>query len=236
MAKFSEILGGIAKDLVQLQVASDLTSMEFLSHYKDTEILKYLDAPRFKLNEIKMNLKFAISQEVILEQTEASVNYAETEWLNALKEGVINYIPDTVQGLSVSDRRLMLRELEKASSTLGKPDLDIKNALSSGTSTTVTKSTNYVIEIYRKLPVTIRNKLPAINSLKEIVKNKVTDIFERRLPAIKKIASAKSVVERDLEVIVEKEALENINNEQIHEISFSLTPDFIKIVQDEEIK
>ena len=45
MAKFSEILGGIAKDLVQLQVASDLTSMEFLSHYKDTEILKYLDAP-----------------------------------------------------------------------------------------------------------------------------------------------------------------------------------------------
>ena len=62
MAKFNEILSGIAKDFVQLQVASDKASIEAFNEYlnstnKSEENLKFLDIPRFTVSDVKMNLK-----------------------------------------------------------------------------------------------------------------------------------------------------------------------------------
>ena len=100
MAKFSEIIGGIAKDLVQVQVSSDLSSMDVLSHYKDNEILKNLDIPRFTISDINLKLKFAISEEAVLEQTESSVNYVKTEWLSILSKEVADDVIASGQNLS----------------------------------------------------------------------------------------------------------------------------------------
>ncbi|MDA8136248.1 MAG: hypothetical protein M0T82_16640 [Desulfobacteraceae bacterium] len=233
MAKFSEIIGGIAKDLAQVQMSADLASLEVLSHYKNNEILKNLDIPRFTLSDITMKLKFAIAAEIVPEQTEASVNYVDAEWLSILKKEVINDVLSSGQGLSVIEKKKIQSDFLRTSSSQRNPDLDIKNALAGSANITVDKSTNYIMEIYKTLPPETKKRLSAESSFETIVKDKVTAVFKARMPALKKVASAKASVERDLEIIIEKAALENINTEQIHEISLNLTPDFIKFVQDE---
>ena len=236
MAKFSEIIGGIAKDLVQVQVSSDLASLEVLDLYKKNEIWKNLSIPRFTLSDVGMKLKFAISEETTLKHTEESVKLAEAEWLGVLKGQILNDILASNRTLSVVEKKKIQAEFEKASSSLSKPDLDMKNALSAKTHTTVVKSTNYIMEVHKKLSAATRKKLPPDSSLKKLVQDKVAVMFESRMPVLKKVASAKAVVERDLDIIIEKAELEKIDNQQIHEISFNLTPDYINFIQDEAAK
>ena len=70
--------------------------------------------------------------------------------------------------------------------------------------------------------------------MKNVVRNTVAATFDSKKSALRKAASAKAAIEQDLEVIVEKAELENISSDQIHEISFDLSPDFIKIFQSED--
>ena len=233
MAKFSEIIGGIAKDLVQVQVSSDLSSMDILSHYKGNEILKNLDIPRFTISDINLKLKFAISEEAVLEQTESSVDYVKTEWLSILSKEVTDDVIASGHNLFVGEKKMIREEFIKATSAPSKPDLDIRNALDKKANTTVRKSTNFLMSVHNKLPAATKRKLPTVTSLKEIVSGKVDAVYNSRMPILRKVASSKAALERDLEIVVEKAALENINEEQIHEISLNLTPDFIKFVQEE---
>lgn len=236
MAKFSEIIGGIAKDLVQVQVSSDLSSMEILSHYKGNEIMKNLDIPRFTLSNVTMKLKFAISQDAILEQTDSSVNYVQSEWYSTLQADVLNEVLESEKDLPENEKTRIREEFVRAAKVQSKPDLDMRSALDNKTGTTVTRSTSYLMDTFKKLPEETRRKLPAVTTLKKVVQDRVTATLASRLPTLQKVAGAKAAVERNLEIIVEKAELEKINSEQIHEIDISLSPDFIKFAQDEEGK
>ena len=94
MAKFSEIIGSIAKDFVQMQATSDLASLDLLSQYQKDEILRYFEAPRFTVSDINMKLKFAISDEGKVTQTDASVSHARKEWISILKKDMVDYFPE----------------------------------------------------------------------------------------------------------------------------------------------
>jgi len=135
--------------------------------------------------------------------------------------------------LFVGEKKMIREEFIKATSAPSKPDLDIRNALDKKANTTVRKSTNFLMSVHNKLPAATKRKLPTVTSLKEIVSGKVDAVYNSRMPILRKVASSKAALERDLEIVVEKAALENINEEQIHEISLNLTPDFIKFVQEE---
>lgn len=233
MAKFSEVLGGIAKDFVQLQVSSDLASVEALTHYKDNVILKFLDAPRFKVSDIKLNLKFAISEQEPFEQTEQAIKYVETEWLNTLRNEVFQNIIATFSELSDVEKKKIVFEFEKAASKIEEPRLDIRKALGSKPSDAISKSTSYLVKAYKNLSTKHKNKVGTATEFKKRAREKLKVLLEENLPSLKRLASAKSAVERDMEIIIEKEALENIPDSQIHEISFNLTPDFIRFAQNE---
>ena len=236
MAKFSEIISGIVKDLVQVQMSGDIASMEVLSHYKNNEILKSLDIPRFTLGDINMKLKFAIAEQIEPEQTDTSVKYAETQWLNVINKDVIAGVIASDLRLTVIEKRNLQAIFDKVSLSRTIPDLDMKTALEGSTaSKTVQESTKYILGVYEALPADVKKRLPDETAFKTIVDEKVANAFADRMPALKKAAAAKASLERDMEIIVEKAALENINTEQIHEISLNLTPDFIKFVQDEEV-
>jgi len=235
MAKFSEILGGIAKDLAQVQVSSDLSSMEVLSHYKSNALLKNLDIPRFRLSDINLKLKFAIAEGIIPEETDSSVNYVEAEWFNIMNKEVASQVFASLRNISAIELRSVQNEFVKILNLQTRPNLNIRSAFNGNMNLTLTNSVNYFMEAFKKLSEETRKKLSSTTAFKRIVSERVNSVFESKMSSLQNIATAKSASERDLEIIIEKSQLERIDNEQIHEISMNLTPDFIKFVQDEEI-
>lgn len=233
MAKFSELLGGIAKDLVMLQVSSDQASLDILSHYRDKDVLKYLDIPRFSISDIKLNLKFAINSGVNLEQTNSSVIFAEKEWANLLKTQVFEKFSEFGTKLSEIDQRRLRAEVNKIVKDTPIPNLNLKEAISGNIKDTLIKSKDYSNSILSKLPAELLNKLGDTAKFDIIVSRTIESNLTEKLPSIKKVANSQAALERDLEIIIENESLEKIPESKIHEISISLTPDFIKILNDE---
>lgn len=230
MATFSEIIGGITKDLVQVQVSSDLSSMDAISHYKNSEILKNLDIPRFRLSNINMNLKFAISEDVEVEQTDSSVKYVESEWVKILYSDVLE---EPFKKLSPTDKKKVITYISSSTNDTINPNLDFNKVLKNESGETVSKSTDYLMNVIKKLPDDVQSKLPKATELKKVIKDKVQSSYNENLSQLKKVGASKAAIERDLSVIVEKSALENINSDMIHEISFTIEPDFIKFASEE---
>lgn len=230
MAKFSEIIGGITKDLVQVQISSDLSSMEAISHYQNDELLKNLDIPRFRLSNINMNMKFAIDEDVSIEHTDSSVNFVESEWKKVLYKEVIE---DSFKSLPVNDKKAILTSIKTTSKGKDKSDLDFKKVLNNQNGDIVNKSTDYLLDIMKVLPNDLKNKLPKSTELKKEIKGKVEKSLSDNLSKLKKLGASKAAIERDLSVVVKKSDLESINSDQIHEISFTIEPDFIKFASED---
>jgi hypothetical protein len=83
MAKLEEILRSINEDLINLQVKSDMESVRILNDYLHNDVLKYLDAPRFTISGINLNLKFTVSE--VGETTKYDFNNTRKDWLATTK-------------------------------------------------------------------------------------------------------------------------------------------------------
>ena len=131
------------------------------------------------------------------------------------------------------NRKRLIRAFDKAIKDTNNPNLDLKNSLAGKKNTTINKTTNYLINIYKKLPEEFTKKLPNDEALKKVIQDNVNATFESKISFLRKTANAKATVERDIDIIIEKDKLESLSNDQIHEITFNLSPDFIKIAEDE---
>lgn len=242
MAKFNEILSGIAKDFVQLQVASDMASIETYNRYqnsteKSEENLKYLDIPRFTVSDVKLNLKFAIA-EVSSNKAYSKevIDNTNEKWKSIVEEQVIPMVLKSARTLTATDKKKIELDLKRSDSFLKKSKPKINNIITEGKNDTLKNTTSFVFNYLEQLPDDISRKIKTDATLKSTVNRLITATFNKEIAVLQKEADAKSVVERDLEIIINKDELEKIDNNQVHEISFNLTPDFIKLVKDDDIK
>lgn len=240
MAKFNEILSGIAKDFVQLQVASDLASIEAFNQYQNTtnkneENLKFLDVPRFTVSDVKMNLKFAIA-EVATENvfTKDVIDKTNDNWKSVVENQVIANVLKGVRTLTPTDKKKILADVKKANSFTKKNRPGINSIIMDSKELALENTTNYVLSYLKQLPPTISKKIKVDTSFKSLVNRQVNAVYTKELGNLRKQAEAESVVQKNLEIIINKDDLEKIDNSQVHEISFNLTPDFIKLVKEDD--
>ena len=242
MAKFNEILSGIAKDFVQLQVASDMASIETFNRYqnsteKSEENLKFLDIPRFTVSDVKLNLKFAIA-EVTSEKAYSKevIERTNEKWKSIVEEQILPDIIRSSRRLTAADKKKIELDIKKSNSFLKKSKPKINNIISDGKNNTLNNTTSFVFSYLEQLPDDISAKIKNDTALKNTVNRLVTATFNKEFAVLQKEADTESVVERDFEIIINKDELEKIDNSQVHEISFNLTPDFIKLVKDDNVK
>lgn len=242
MAKFNEILSGIAKDFVQLQVASDMASIETFNRYqnsteKSEENLKFLDIPRFTVSDVKMNLKFAIA-EVSSNKAYSKevIDSSNEKWKVIVEEQILPSIVKSSRRLTAADKKKIELDIKKSNSFLKRSKPEINNIITEGKADTLKNTTSFVFNYLNQLPDEISGKIKTDAALRNTVNKLVTTTFNKEFVALQKEADAKSVVERDFEIIINKDELEKIDNNQVHEISFNLTPDFIKLIKDDDTK
>ncbi len=242
MAKFNEILSGIAKDFVQLQMASDLASIEAFNHYqnstnKNEENLKFLDIPRFTVSDVKMNLKFAIA-EVASENVYSKdvIDKTNNNWKGIVEDKVIVNVVNSVRTLTAADKKKILADLKKENSFTKKNRPVINSIVMDTKADSLANTTNYVLSYLNQLPPGISKKIKVDAGFKSSVNRVVNTIYSKEFKVLREQADSESVVQKNLEIIINKDELEKIDNSQVHEISFNLTPDFIKLVKDDNPK
>jgi hypothetical protein len=242
MAKFNEILSGIAKDFVQLQVASDLASIEAFNRYqnstdKNEENLRFLDIPRFTVSDVKMSLKFAIagvSAEPVY--SKKVVDKTNDAWHEIVDQQIILNVINAARTLTAADKKNIEADLKKANSFARKSRPEIKSFVTDPRNETLSHTTNYVVNYFKNLPEAISAKLKLDASFQNSVTRMVNAVYEQQFKALREVADSETVVERNLEIIINKDELEKIDNNQVHEISFNLTPDFIKLAKEDNLK
>lgn len=224
MAKLSEILGGITKDITQAQITSDLVSLDYLQQYQEHPLLKKLDVPRVKIRDIQVNLKFAIDEA----QSQNISDNAKTKVASLWKSQVdARLIPQVISSL-VSDansQKALTNVMLQSTKTSRQPIFKADEILG-GESSKVSKTTeDYVIDLVKKLPTSLRKTLPNLTDIRRQVNAVANENLTANVSKLNKVAMAQSVEDFDLNIIIEQEALQTTPVEQIHEISVAIDID-----------
>lgn len=231
MAKFSEIIGGIAKDLIELQVTSDSISLEVLENYKSQEILKHIDVPRYTVGNVKLSLKFAISSCNSDALTDKFNAYLQKELVQSVEKDLVSSIINSYPNLSANDRKLIAKEFDRLSSKADGMTYFSQKVKVVDPKGIADISTQYLNDIYRELTSETQKKLGSLQEFKKVSSLQVAEMLSTKLSDLIKSAKAQSAADLDIDIVIEKDKLEKIADTQLHEISFDLTPDFIKLVQ-----
>lgn len=222
MAKLSEILGGIAKDITQAQITSDLVSLEYLQQYQQDDLLKLMEVPRVKIRDIQVNLKFAIDEAQAPQLSDNAKAKVAALWGNQVKS---NVIPLAIASMveEPSKRSALTDVLVKSKKS--QPVYKADRILDLSDSTTAKDTEDYVSELVKSLPSSLRKELPNLTTIRKEVNKVASQNLMATNSQLNKIAVAQSVEDFDLEIIVENDALQATPESQVHEISLSLDID-----------
>lgn len=62
MLALSDYLAGLVKEVSHARASADRASIQIASLYKDDNLLKYFSAPRFRIEEVKLDIPLAVAQ------------------------------------------------------------------------------------------------------------------------------------------------------------------------------
>ncbi len=174
MAKLSEILGGIAKDITQAQITSDLVSLEYLQQYQQDDLLKLMDVPRVKIRDIQVNLKFSINQAQAPQLSDNAKLKVASLWSNQVDSQVI---PKAIASLvEDNNTRDSLTKVMLQSSKLGtRPVYKADKILDVGDASVAKETEDYVSNLVKSLPTNLRKELPTLTEVRRAV-NRVASI------------------------------------------------------------
>ena len=224
MAKLSEILGGIAKDITQAQITSDLVSLEYLQQYQQDDLLKLMEVPRVRIRDIQVNLKFSINQAQAPQLSDNAKLKVAGIWNNQVDSQVI---PKAIASLvEDNNTRDSLTKVLLQSSKLGtRPVYQADKILDVNDASVAKETEDYVSDLVKSLPTNLRKELPTLTEVRRAVNRVASENLELNKSQLNKIAVAQSVEDFDLDIIVEQDGLHTTPENQIHEITLSLDID-----------
>lgn len=99
MAELHDIMGAILRDLAQARVTSDLYSREISKHYEKDSLLRLFPIPRTEINDVEIELKFAIN-EIELDESRndnrnAQIDSTVEKFSEKLTETIFNDLIDS---------------------------------------------------------------------------------------------------------------------------------------------
>jgi hypothetical protein len=229
MAKLDEILKGISKELLGMQEETDRKSLQVLQSYQGNEIMKHLDAPRFTISGVRLNLKFTVSDLNELESFDFSKTRAD--WLKYIKQIPVDYLSFVANKGKTGQFK---KRLEQSFSKINPPNYQVGNYLT-GNVDLVDISSNHIVSFLNALPEedkimlpqNITSKIPkgvqdALNGFKKFadlekeIKSSSKQLGKNWLSAIQKVPAA----------IITWEAVEGLSSEEKRAIKASVNKTF----------
>ena len=86
MPLLSDVVGIILRDITNAKIYADIASKDVFEAYKNDEILKNFSVPNLQIKDIKVNLKFAITN--VNENNELEVAITENELTQIAPENI----------------------------------------------------------------------------------------------------------------------------------------------------
>ena len=222
MPKLSEVLGGIVKDVMQAQFTGDMQVIEHLAIYQEHALLKHLPVPRVRIKDIHLNLRFAISESTdsgISDNAKVSVSNVWVSHLNT------SLLPSLFSNLIKDDEiyKVVKPVIEKEIRNKTMPVYDGNMLLKGKFGDAIKTTEDFVATIVRSLPSDVRSNLPNLQIIRNKIRRTAKTALDSFKPTFKKVAIAKSVQDFDLDVLVTKNELQGLTENEYQELSFTLS-------------
>lgn len=231
MAKLDEILQKISDDLINLQQGTDKKSLEILQSYQENGILKYLDAPRFTISGVKLNLKFTVSD--INETKQYDFSKTRKIWIAAIKKEPVNFL----KSIHEKPKTISIKRINDLFEQVNRPDFKVRNHLL-GKGNLSDISSEYTLSIFSALPPEERDDLPF--KVKDIVEEYVLkgisdfkgeDEIKAKIKLLALSAGTKWVegVRKIPLQIAERSSINGLSNDEKSSLKTSIVDTFSKV-------
>lgn len=220
MAKLSDIVGGLMKDLSQSHTVVDSHTRQVLETYRKDPVLSQFPVPRLAIRSATLRLKFLVKDQSAPRPDEDPSDYQDI-WGKALRERIMPRVMEKVGKLdnrSVVNTlagRLSQPGLEQAVSLPRLLDPELQGELQQQTLELLLRET-------RELPKSVLRYLPdqelLVKTATEVVSQEIPDIQR----AVKKLHQARSAALSDLDVTVNAEELRQAAASQVSELEITV--------------
>ena len=227
MARLSEVLGGILKDVTQSRMIADLRSQEIFEAYRSDALLSRLPVPRVTIRELNLTLRFAIAGHVRPDYAASDLEPAREAWKSRLITVVLaRALADVADG----PREIISGKLARAVAAADEQSLPLAMALEGDADTLRDRSVELIVRGVEALTAAERRTLPAARALRELLKQVAQEELAHLLPELRRAIAAKGAQESDLDILVGRAELADVDGDRVQQIAVTLVSDDIEVV------
>lgn len=225
MAKLSNVVGGLMRDLAQSHSVSDAYTVETLEAYRRDPLLAQFPVPRMAIREVQLKIRFAVAA-VQDPPTEPDPTESRNLWLKAVQERIL---PQALTAVGLADNKTVVdafkRRLEAPEASLA---VDAADVLATDRLEALRKATlSFLQEQVASLPASAKRSVDRIDLLPELEK-----VVARELPEIQRAArqleAARVAAQSDLDVVVTSDALGSLPDSRISELNVTVAMDDVQ--------
>ena len=221
MAKLSELLGAVLKDILQAGATADALTVDLMQQYRQHPLLSQLPVPRVRLGDISVTLRFALDAHTEPEYQEEDLDEARELLRKRLAEvAAVATFRDALHGQL--DAKSVIKKLRAVVRALPDPNLQLVAALKGNPRDLVGQAVEYVVAAKAQSPPEIKRMLPKLPGLRELARPAVEKVIGQLMPTLRGMAAAKGVSRMDLDIEVRSEALAQHRDSDIHELQIQL--------------
>jgi hypothetical protein len=230
MAKLSEILGGILKDISQSRIVADTLTKEYSEIYQKDPLLSHLPVPRVTIKDVTLKLKFAVDEHSKTEYGESVESEFGKQWKKELAEEVFPQIVHSSLNLKGTDFKIT-ESARKAIEAERMPKFAIAAAFEGKPEYMIDSTVRLLTKSKRRLPWQLRKEMPRVAQLRPEVEKYVRRVVEKKIPEMRQFSAAHEISKMDMDILVKKSDLEKIQESTLQELTFTITTEDIKIFE-----
>ena len=222
MAKLSDLLGGLLRDVAESRAAADSLSKQYAEAYSQDPLLRHFPAPRLTIKDVTLRLRFAVSAQKAVGPAQPDKPYLEALWSERVAGAVLSSVLDRVAPANSALADKLRAQVAKFAA--GR-DLGATAAVDGKPSATVSKTVALLLRARNSLPKKTRDALPTQRAFSAAVTRSVQQALEQFVPAAQQVLAARAALRSELDILVAKSELENVPETQIQEVTVTFSSD-----------
>lgn len=222
MAKLSEVLGGLLRDLADSRVAADSLSKQYAEAYGQDPLLQHFPVPRVAIRDVTLRLRFAVNAQKISAPMPQDKLYAQAQWAELVAGAVLT----SVVGAIATSKPAAVEQLRsRVAQMVSGRDLGVGAALGGKATTAVARTVALLASARGSLPKEVRALLPTERKFNAAANRSVRQALREYVPATQQVLAARAALRSEIDIVVTKAELEKIPDSQIQELTVTLGTD-----------
>ncbi|MBI5895367.1 MAG: hypothetical protein HZB24_04930 [Desulfobacterales bacterium] len=220
MAKLSDIVGGLLRDLSQSHAVADSHTRQILETYKKDPVLAQFPVPRLTIRQATLRLKFLVKDQSAPPEDDDPEEYRAI-WAKALQERIM---PRVLEKLDKLDNKAVVATL---AGRLSQPEVEravtFTRLLDGTQRAALQKETvELLAREFRALPKSVQRYLPKEDQILKVA----TEVVALEIPEIqraaKKLQEVRGAALARIDVTVNAEDLRQAPESQVSEIELTV--------------